>query len=62
MRFIFEGFIELFLCSLLSWDLISKIDLIYTNPSDAIGFTISFIFLIMIITLPLLVITVLGKK
>ena len=61
-RFIIEGYIELFLCSLLCLELSTKIDVIYTNFSDGLSFTLSTVFLILILMLPIVIVHVIGKK
>ena len=61
-RFILEGFVELFLCSLLNIQTAGKIDVILTNFSDLMSFIMSTFFFFAIMFMPLIIQNVIAKK
>lgn len=62
IRFVLEGFVELFLGSLVNLELMSTIDLIFLNIGDGICTIISFCYFSFIMCLPLIIVTVIAKK
>ena len=62
IRFVLEGFVELFLGAMLNMELISTIDLIFLNIGDAISFTLSMSYFLFILILPLLIVIKLSQK
>ena len=60
--FVIEGFVELFLSSLLNLELISQVDLIFLNTGDTINFVLSMEFFMHIICLPLIISSVIATK
>jgi hypothetical protein len=60
--FLIEGYIELLISAILSFELFSKYDRIFSNLSDAFCFIISIVFLIILIGLPLFTIIKIRQK
>jgi len=54
-RFLLEGFIDLFTCALLNTELIAKMDIIFTNFSDAFVFVLAIIFFLILLAMPIIV-------
>ena len=61
-RFILEGFVELFLSSLINMELLSQIDLLSTQFGDLLNFGISMVYFIYSVSLPLAIALVLNEK
>lgn len=61
-RFILEGFVELFLSSLINLELIAQVDLIYLNTGDMINFLLSIAYFLYIVFLPLIISSVISTK
>lgn len=60
IRFLLEGYIDLFLGSLLSIELTSKVDIIFTNFSDGLSYLTSLFFFCGIMLMPLLIVSVIA--
>jgi hypothetical protein len=62
IRFLLEGYIDLFLSSLVGLEMITKIDLIVLNFYDCFAMLLTLFFYIMTIGLPILACYVITKK
>jgi hypothetical protein len=62
IRFLLEGFIELFVSSLISSEMTSRVDLIFTNAPDIFAYVLSILFLVMILSLPILSVWIVKCK
>jgi hypothetical protein len=61
-RFLLEGYIDLFACSLLNSELVLKLDIIFTNFSDVVAFVFAFVIFVMVVYLPIKIVKVVEKK
>ena len=62
IRFVLEGFVELFLGSLVNLELMSTIDLLFLNIGDGICFLLSMCYFSFIMCLPMIIVTVIALK
>lgn len=62
IRFILEGFVEVFLSCLINMELMSQVDLIFLNPGDTINFMLSMLYFIYALFLPLILSSVINTK
>mmetsp|Transcript_19666 Transcript_19666/g.30381 ORF Transcript_19666/g.30381 Transcript_19666/m.30381 type:complete len:228 (+) Transcript_19666:5547-6230(+) len=61
-RFLLEGYIEILMSGILSFELLSKVDLVFRNFSDFLTFTVGLLFFVVILYLPVVIAKVLQKK
>ena len=54
IRFLIEGYIDLFISALISIEMFCRLDIIMTNFSDIFAFISGFLFFLMLLSLPLL--------
>lgn len=62
IRFLIEGYLDFLVSSIISFELLGKIDDIFGNFSDAFSFSISCAFLFILIALPIYLISVMSRK
>jgi hypothetical protein len=62
IRLLMQGYVELFIASMLSIDLTSKIDLIFTNFTDAFSYLCGLFFFISLSSLPIVIGRAMNKK
>ena len=61
-RFLLEGYIDLFACSLLNAELFLKMDVIFTNFSDTLAYLFAIVFLVLVVYLPIKIANIVARK
>jgi hypothetical protein len=61
-RFLLEGYLDFLFAGILTAELISKTDLMFSNKSDGISFTLGLLFFLGIVALPIVAVWGIKKK